>query len=367
MMANAMTMRHCATILTLLSLTNCSVEPAPGPEASSLGENTSAIYNGWLANTGQYPEVVYVDAGNFMCTGTLISPSTVLTAAHCLDHYPAVSAVSVGFGTATTAGLHWFNASAYELHPDFDMDYLFGAVVSSHHDTALIHLTSPAPYALARLVSPAEESTYVTDNATAWVAGFGQNNMSGQPSSGVKIWGLGWVTNVKDWVIRVDAGPSAACSGDSGGPFYVSVPGAGLKQAGVLSFGTSSCETWNKYARLKLDLWWIHQQATLPCDSGFPCTQRCGDYKCDSQYESYMSCNADCYFQGCGNGMCDTAFGEYSDSCPADCYCGDGACDFTERSWGSCDADCFPPGEPLCGNGVCEQGEDRYFCEIDCH
>lgn len=84
--------------------------------------------------------------------------------------------------------------------------------------------------------------------------GYGQNDLAGQSSSGIKVWGTGYITNIKDWVIRLNDFPSSACFGDSGGPFYIQIDGAGLKQAGVLSFGASNCSMWNKYTRVRLDL-----------------------------------------------------------------------------------------------------------------
>jgi hypothetical protein len=354
------------TIL-LLAVFGCAVEPEPEP--SDMRERASTIHGGWATNSGEFPQVVYVSTGGFMCTGTLITPTTVLTAAHCLDHWPSVSDVWVGFGESSSS-LDVFAASSYQLHPDFDMDYLFGAVISSHHDTALIHLSTPAPYPLSRLVSPAEESAYVTEGSTAWIAGFGENDLSGLPSSGIKVWGLGYASNVKDWVIRLDDFPSSACSGDSGGPFYSQVPGVGLKQAGVLSFGAPSCESWNKYARITLDLWWIHTNATLPCDSGLPCTQRCGNYTCELPDENMYTCPQDCAYTACGNGSCDPyPWGEHSGNCATDCYCGDGICEWEEKELGTCLGDCTPRDcdHAQCFNGVCDQCEDRYVCPEDCH
>lgn len=44
--------------------------------------------------------------------------------------------------------------------------------------------------------------------------------------------------------------------------------------------------------------------------------------------------------------------------------CGDGVCAGSEI--GNCTADCGGPGNPRCGNGVCENGESNATCAADC-
>ena len=63
----------------------------------------------------------------------------------------------------------------------------------------------------------------------------------------------------------------------------------------------------------------------------------------------------------CGDGVCEP--GEEFGVCPQDCaQCGDGICEPGEAESG-CRADC-----PVdsCGNGVCERGEDPMVCPVDC-
>ena len=71
----------------------------------------------------------------------------------------------------------------------------------------------------------------------------------------------------------------------------------------------------------------------------------------------------------CGNGVCEP--GEDSINCPQDCppggFCGDGACDpAIGEDCNSCPEDCGPC--TTCGNGVCEPefGENSTNCPEDC-
>ncbi len=72
----------------------------------------------------------------------------------------------------------------------------------------------------------------------------------------------------------------------------------------------------------------------------------CGDGRCRFG-ECSLGCTVDCGISDCcGNGDCDTAIGETCNTCSVDC----GVCPVT----------------PVCGNKVCESGENCYDCSRDC-
>lgn len=78
-------MRNVVTLTLVILLTwsvavGCVTEE---PMAVEVGETTSSIRNGSLANPYQYLAVVPIATDYFDCTGTMISRTVALTAAHC--------------------------------------------------------------------------------------------------------------------------------------------------------------------------------------------------------------------------------------------------------------------------------------------
>ena len=89
--------------------------------------------------------------------------------------------------------------------------------------------------------------------------------------------------------------------------------------------GAHDCENPANDIRVGSHLMWVHRRVDLPCESGLPCDQRCGDLRCDGTYEDASSCPSDCA-ASCGDGTC--ANGEDPALCPQDCgFCGDDVCD----------------------------------------
>jgi hypothetical protein len=111
---------------------------------------TSAQLDRWVLPDSAYSGVggLFIQTasgGGFICSGSLIAPGLVLTAAHCLDS-PDVSAISFFLpsyrnSNGTNAGREVLSANGFLLHPDYN---LTDNGVLGNGDLALVSLARPA-------------------------------------------------------------------------------------------------------------------------------------------------------------------------------------------------------------------------------
>jgi secreted trypsin-like serine protease len=183
--------------------------------------------------------VVNRPGGGNLCSGTLITPSTVLTAAHCI--HPAAppggepTAIQVRFGpSAYQAPEESRNASSWARHPDWT------GAVNPVGDLAVVHLASPS----SRTPIP-----YLSDNAAA--AGYAYQTATlvgyGLPTVGSRVAGQTLVTGYDGVAFSASGVGAHICSGDSGGPMLIGGVIIGVAST-LRSFGGCNgvtIETWH--------------------------------------------------------------------------------------------------------------------------
>jgi trypsin len=226
--------------------------------ASGVRRAHESVVGGNRANPGQFPFAVAIfRKGRMHCSGSVIAPTKVLTAGHCVDGFnlanfqviigrPILRDTTIGQSIGVTSG---------RVHPDFEQTGL--------HDVAVLNLSEPTTVTPVPLATPEESAATTAAGAQLEVAGYGAINPFGSHLSGFLKSTFEQVRSddrcLKAYTrdlfasdsmicalgaIRKNAGRfkihTSACSGDSGGPLIAGTA-TGPIEVGTVSFGGALC------------------------------------------------------------------------------------------------------------------------------
>jgi MYXO-CTERM domain-containing protein len=197
-----------AIFSTLAALVGCGGDPG-GEEA--FGSLEQPIVNGSTDN-GDPAVVGLTTQGQQFCTGTLIRPTVVVTAAHCLPPnlgdfgISSYSQIDVFFGTSVGSG-EFIQAVDGFTHPGWNNDVI-------EDDIGLLRLSSPGP--ATPIPFATQQMTFSDQGASVRLVGFGITQ-EGANDSGLKRQGNTTIAEVFSFVFTMAENPSVTCSGDSGG------------------------------------------------------------------------------------------------------------------------------------------------------
>jgi secreted trypsin-like serine protease len=202
--------------------------------------------------------------GNF-CSGALVAPKLVLTAAHCVQ--PGATYKIVEYGADRQPQLQ--DVQKIAVHPAFNMQAMTAHRATA--DVALLQLVAPpkekSPAVLAAPQLPIASGSRFT------IAGIGVT-IRGEGSSGGTVRAAGLVATGRPGTLQIrlvdPAGQGlreglGACTGDSGGPVFEDRPG-GPAIIGVISWstgpnGSAGCGGLTGVTPLTLYRDWILQTA----------------------------------------------------------------------------------------------------------
>ena len=215
----------------------CAAETSTG---ETLDATESAIING--QETTGFPSIVALygkkpgaDKG-MLCTASVVAPTILLTAAHCVD--PSIAGEGNEYYMLTSHNLtDQANPSPRIKVASVHWDRRFsGQNLQGGHDIAVAILAEPTtltPLKFNRGPLP--------QLSRARLVGYGLNNGQAQTGAGIKRTAEVPVSSIDEkFVVTGSWFGTTMCSGDSGGPVLANVNGEELI-VGVNSFGFIQC------------------------------------------------------------------------------------------------------------------------------
>ncbi|GAA3671566.1 hypothetical protein GCM10022267_67930 [Lentzea roselyniae] len=272
-----------------------------GMAAQAHGDDTdppsTRIVGGNPSPTNAYPWMVSISRpGVFShwCGGTLIDPSWVLTAAHCVQGLSASNFSTLIGQTRISGGSGGDVRSVAELR----IQPQYTSASGSGFDVALMRLSSPSSKATLPIASSAERNLWMP-NVTVRTMGWGATSEGGAGSNDLRevdvpVQPDATMSSAAAYgsafkpASMLGAGPLAggldSCQGDSGGPLLTGTA-RGWRQVGIVSWGTG-CARPNKpgiYSRIGEQSMndWVRQNVPGSFADGF--ASKSGDFNGDGR------------------------------------------------------------------------------------
>ncbi|HEX4403831.1 MAG TPA: trypsin-like serine protease [Polyangia bacterium] len=263
------------------------VHETPPATASATPEEAQPIIGG-ETDTGD-PSVVAVYAqqvgatSGFLCTGSVIAPTVVLTAAHCVS--ASETGANARFVVLTASNINRPGGQQLAVKEVHANPRWSAKNLQNGHDQGIVILAQPTT--LAPLPFNAHALAASSTGASLRIVGYGLDDGVDQTGAGVKRQALTKLGSVEDTLIEVGNSQKGTCNGDSGGPAFMKLGGVETI-VGTTSYGDETCSDGGYDARVDTDLDFIQ-----PFLDGASCTPACSGRACGSD--------------GCGGtcGMCD--------------------------------------------------------------
>ncbi len=241
-----------AAALSALALAGATAAAPAGADQPRAGKS---VIGGQVASLSDWPwQAAVTRQGRLHCGGSVIAPTKILTAAHCVFGFKPTRMTVV-----TGRSRLWAQGSGQEIpvasaviHPDYPR--------TGRHDAAVLTLASPTSSPSIGLPTAAQDAAEAVPGALLRVAGFGARDPFGGKLSGVLLQtiervranrrcrksfrsgfsGRSMICALGKRVPAFKRVHTTACSGDSGGPLVSDASGSAIA-LGIVSYGGPYC------------------------------------------------------------------------------------------------------------------------------
>jgi MYXO-CTERM domain-containing protein len=262
------TLSLCGLFAMVVTAGGCGQVQAPEP--GGFAATSRPIINGTPDTSQAHMAVVALTYGPTslaFCTGTLVTPNVVVTAAHCLQSVQEQS-LQIFFGNDVTQAGEYRGVSEILSHPDFVNGGESG-------DIGLIRLSANAPASVTP-IGPLPASLGLTSadvGVNVDLVGFGVTELdTADEKLHVEI-PIGYVCNqgstcleyIDPYCFEYAQSEGGTCSGDSGGPAFL-FRGETEYLAGVTSYGDPDCTVYGVSTMVDAYESWINAFTGVPSE-----------------------------------------------------------------------------------------------------
>jgi|GEM_PF-3450826 len=228
----------------------------PACKTASKGASTDVKVIGGQV-TSRLPQIGLLKRmGGGYCTGTLIAPDRVVTAAHCMTESEASDFSFVIHPDQSSPAMN-LGVASFKIHPKYDHN-------TNNYDIAVLTLAAKAPLAPLGVVKKLDPIAIVGKKLTT--VGYGRAKKPSEArvedaGTGIKREVDLTVTAVSDTKIRLEEPGKSACHGDSGGAYLQIAPNGEALLAGVTSCGDANCSSYGVATRVDAFLGFLGLEA----------------------------------------------------------------------------------------------------------